>query len=262
MNYLLNVYSPRNINKNKMKKIVLGLLLVVTTISFAQEKVLLRLNYKKGDSYSTKTKLSQVMGAGLMTNNMDIHMDYSITNVTGEVYESEAKFVKYVMDMSQGGMQVSYDSTKSEEELDAAGKMMKTQMDPMLKSTLFIKGDKLGNIIETKAEPTFQGVENFTEQSSGVKYPKEAVSVGYSWNVSKDKDGMNFNFSYKVKEITAKNVVLDVSGKVSGIAEGDIKGEVNIDRESGLSLKSSISMAMKIQGQDLTTNVEITQVKN
>ncbi len=106
-----------------MTKKIIALLLFVSTITLAQEKVLLRLNYEKGDSYTMTMKMAQEMGMGEMTNNMDIQIEYDVTGVSDDTYESSAKITKMVMDMKQGGVNVSYDSTKKDEELDEIGKM-------------------------------------------------------------------------------------------------------------------------------------------
>ena len=238
------------------------LLLFVSTIVVAQEKVLLRLNYEKGDSYTMNMKMAQVMGVGVMTNDMNIKMQYDITNVSKDTYESKAKFTKVTMDMKQGAMQMSYDSTKKDEELDDAGRMMKSQMGPMLEATIFMKGDRLGKVLETKVEPNVQGAGKFSNQSSNVIYPEKEVAVGDTWTMTKNNEGMNLNFIYKVKSITAKNVLLDVSGKVTGVGEGDITGEMEINRKSGVPVESKINMAMKIQGQDLTTSMTVNFDKN
>ena len=96
-------------------------------------------------------KMNQVIGVGLMTNKMNIVMDQSITEVTGDSYSATVKFDKMTMDMSQGGMTVYYDSSKQDSELDEAGKMMKTTMEPMLKTVITMKGNSLGEVLETKA---------------------------------------------------------------------------------------------------------------
>ncbi len=245
-----------------MTKKIIALLLFVSTITLAQEKVLLRLNYEKGDSYTMTMKMAQEMGMGEMTNNMDIQMEYDITNVSKDTYESTAKYTKMAMEMKQGALQMSYDSTKKEEELDEAGKVMRTQMKPMMDAVITMKGDKRGTILESKAEPNFNGSEKITEQSSSVVYPENAVAVGDTWTMTKNQDGMNMDFTYEVKSISSKNVLIDVSGKVTGIAEGDITGAIDIDKKSGLLTESKINMTMKIQGQDFTTNMTMNQFKN
>ncbi|WGH76414.1 DUF6263 family protein [Tenacibaculum tangerinum] len=239
-----------------MKNFLIALLLGVTMISTAQEKVLLRLNYEKGQKYMIDMKMDQDVGAGFMTNNMHIQMKYTITEVSDDTFESSSRITKMVMDMNQAGISVSYDSTKKDEELDETGKMMSSKMKPMLSATIITKGDNLGNVIETKVEPSnVEGADNFTKQAGSIVYPKEAVGVGDTWTATKSEGGMDFVFNYKVASISSKNVFIDISGEVSGIATGDINGSMNIERDSGMALESKISMTMKIQGQDATTNM-------
>ncbi|RSK39048.1 DUF6263 family protein [Mangrovimonas spongiae] len=239
-----------------MKKILLALLLGVTIVGTAQEKVLLRLNYEKGQQYTMDMNMAQVMGVGVMTNDMHIQMKYNITSVSGNTYESSAKITKMAMEMNQSGMSISYDSTKNEDELSETGKMMKSKMDPMLSATIMTKGDDLGNILETTVDPSdIEGAEDFAKQSNNVVYPKEAVGVGDTWTKTTTDGAMNFNFTYKVKSISLKNVLIDISGNVTGAAEGDITGAMDIDRESGMPIESKINMTMTVQGQDATTNM-------
>ena len=239
-----------------MTKKIIVLLLFISTITFAQEKVLLRLNYEKGQKYTMDMKMAQVIGVGVMTNNMHIQMKYNITSVSDDTYESSSKITKMVMDMKQGAVNISYDSSKKDEELDETGKMMKSKMQPMLSATIMTKGDNLGNILETKVEPSnIQGAKDFSKQSSSVIYPKEAVAVGDTWTKTRNDGAMNFSFTYKVKSISEKNVLIDISGKITGAAEGDITGSMDIDRSTGMPSESKINMTMKIQGQDASTNM-------
>ena len=244
-----------------MKKLLAVLLLGLTIVSVGQEKVLLRLNYEKGDVYEMNMKMTQNMGVGVMSMNTTMTMSQEIKDVSDKEYESTMKITKMVMDMSQGGMQMSYDSSKKGEELDQAGKMMKAQMEPMLKATITAKGDKLGKILETKVVPNIPGASDLTKQSSNVTYPEKAVAVGDTWSMIKDSKGMKFNFVYKVTSISSKSVLLNVSGKVEGIATGDITGSMRIDRKSGVPVNSKIDMIIQIQGQELKTNVEMNIVK-
>lgn len=244
-----------------MTKKIIALLLLVTSITFAQEKVLLRLKYEKGDSYTLDMKMSQNMGS-VMSMDMNIAMIQDVKSASSTEYTSEMKITKVVMNMVQQGMPMSYDSTKKAEELDDTGKMMKSQMDPMLKAVITMKGNNLGKVLESKVEPNIPGTSDLANQSSNVVYPEKAVAVGDTWTMSKNNKGMDFNFVYKVKSITSKMVLLDVTGKVAGVAAGDIIGTMNIDKKSGVPTESKIDMKMKLQEQDLKTTINMTMSKN
>ena len=244
-----------------MKNLLLALLLGITMVSVAQEKVLLRLNYEKGDVYEMKMEMSQKMGAGLMSMNTKMTMHQEIKAVSDNTYESDMKITNMVMNVSQGGQLMSYDSSKKEGELSPTDEVMKAQMAPMMKVLITTKGNNLGKVIETKVEPNIPNANNLTEQSSNVVYPEKAVSVGDTWSMNKDANGMKLNFVYKVNSITAKNVLLDISGNVEGVGTGNITGTMNIDKKTGVALTSKIEMLMKVQGQDLTTSMNMSITK-
>ena len=100
-----------------MKRILIALLVITTLSATAQESVLLRLNYTKGDSFLVTTESNQSRGTqgGL---NMKMTMGMIVTEVSEDNIKTESQITAVVMDMMQGGMTMSYDSNKKEEELD------------------------------------------------------------------------------------------------------------------------------------------------
>lgn len=243
-----------------MKKLLFGLLFIATTISMAQESVLLRLNYEKGANYSMQMDMSQNMGGGAMMMNMGMNMYVKVIDVVDGIAQTESGFKRMTMDMSQGGMQMSYDSNKKDDELDDAGKMMKAQMGPMMKVKVFAKTDKFGKVTDTRVEPTIPNADQFN-QSNNIEYPKNAVKVGDTWNVKKDDKGMQMDISYKVLSIDKTKVVLEATGKISGNATGTMKGKFDIERMSGIPLNSTIDMDMTVQGQKMKSTIKATMKK-
>ena len=240
-----------------MKKLLILIVIAFTINTNAQESTLLRLNYKKGDVYETTMNMSQEMGT-VMSMDMTITMNTNITASTADTYVGEMKISGITMDMSQGGMSISYDSSKSDEDLDATGKMMKAQMGPMLQAVITVKGNSLGEVTETTVEPNIPGTSDFANQSNNVVYPEKALRVGDTWTMNKEEKGMNIDFTYKVTSITSTNVLLDVSGKVSGNASGTVTGTMDIDKNSGVPLVAKIDMDLDAQGQKLTTKMVAT----
>ncbi|QXP62492.1 MULTISPECIES: hypothetical protein [unclassified Polaribacter] len=243
-----------------MKKLLILFLAISANLSLAQDAALLRLNYEKGATYDVEMNISQEMGT-VMSMGMLINMDIKVLDVKDDTYDSEMKFTKMTMDMLQGGQAMSFDSTKSDEELDDTGKMMKAQMGPMLSALIYAKGNNLGEILEVKVEPSIPGVEDMAKQSSNVVYPTEAVSVGSTWTMTKEEKGMKMDFLYTVKSISSDKVVLDLSGDVSGMATGKISGNMNIDKASGIPENSTIDMNMSVSGQELKSKITMTMVK-
>lgn len=241
-----------------MKKLFILFLVASTTISFAQETALLRLNYKKGDKYTMNMK--QSMNTAAMANNTDIDMVLEVTDVADNMFTTVTKFAKMKMDMMQGGMQMSYDSSKKDEELDQMGLMLKQQISPMLKTVITTKNDVYGKNVDVQVTPEGPMSEQF-KNSSSVTYPEKAVKVGDTWKNETENQGVKSIVEYKVKEITATKVVLDFSGTLSGVATGTSSGMVEVDRESGALLKSVLKNVLKAGGQDMKMDMEITMTK-
>ena len=208
----------------KMKKVLIALLVITTLSATAQESVLLRLNYTKGDSFLVTTESNQSMGAqGGM--NMKMTMGMIVADVVEENIKTESQITSIVMDMMQGGMTMSYDSNKSDEELDQMGQMLKSQFAPMMEAIIYNTLDYQGNMIDTKLDPAIPGMEQITNRSmNAINYPKEKVSVGSSWSSEDENQGMKMTTKYTVSSIADGLVTLDVSGDMSGAAgTGTIK---------------------------------------
>ena len=246
-----------------MKRILIALLVITSLAVSAQESVLLRLNYTKGDSYLMTVETKQGMGAqgGV---NMKINMGVIVSEVSGDNVKTESKILSVALDMMQGGMAMSYDSNKKDEELDQMGQMLKSQFDPMMNSIIYNSYDKLGNITETKVEPSVPGMNQLTEGSGSVIYPNEKISVGSSWSSNKDNQGTKTTTTYTVSQIKDGIVYLDITGDVSGAegVDGSVKGSSEIEVSTGLAKKTSIEVAILNQGMDITINSNITMTKN
>ena len=245
-----------------MKRILIALLVITSIAVSAQESVLLRLNYTEGDSYLMTVESKQGMGAqgGV---NMKMNMGMIVSEVSGDNVKTESKILSIALDMMQGGMAMSYDSNKKDEELDQMGQMLKSQFDPMMNSIIYNSYDKLGNITETKVEPSVPGMNQLTEASGSVIYPNEKISVGSSWSSNKDNQGMKTTTTYTVSQIKDGIVYLDITGNVSGAAaSGSVKGSSEIEVSTGLAKKTSIEVAISNQGMDITINSNITMTKN
>ena len=243
-----------------MKKVLIALLVITTLSATAQESVLLRLNYTKGDSFLVTTESNQSRGTqgGL---NMKMTMGMIVTEVSEDNIKTESQITAVVMDMMQGGMTMSYDSNKKEEELDQMGQIMKSQFDPMMKSTIYTSQDRMGNMIETKVEPSIPGMEQLTTSSNTINYPKEKVTVGSSWTSEENNQGMTMSTTFTVSSIANGVVTLDVSGKVSGAGTGSIKGKTTVDISSGVPTSATLEVTISAQGMDITATTNTTTTK-
>ncbi|MDB4036730.1 DUF6263 family protein [Polaribacter sp.] len=243
-----------------MKKLLFLFLLVTTINATSQEYVLLRANYKKGDVLEVKMEQSQNMGAkgGV---DMKMSMDMIVTSKDGDMLTTESKIKSINMNMLQGGMAMSYDSSMKVEDLDEMGKMMKQQFDPMMKSTIIAKVNNRGEILETKVEPSNPAMDQLTAQAKGIIYPNEEVSVGTSWSDVTSQQGMSVTSIYTVSKIENGKVYINITGAVTGMGEGDIKGDLVVDIETGIQDSASSEMAINAGGMDMKISTKTTTSK-
>ena len=246
-----------------MKKVLIALFVITTLSVTAQESVLLRLNYTKGDSFLVTTESNQSMGSqGGM--NMKMTMGMIVADVAEENIKTESQITSIVMDMMQGGMTMNYDSNKSDEELDQMGQMLKSQFAPMMEAVVYNTLDYQGNMIDTKFEPAIPGIEQMINNRAmnAINYPKEKVSVGSSWTSENENQGMKMTTKYTVSSISGGVVTLDVSGDMTGAAgTGTIKGKTTIEISSGISKNSETEITMATQGMNITGTTKITVSK-
>ena len=244
-----------------MKKVLIALLVITTLSVTAQESVLLRLNYTKGDSFLVTTESNQSMGSqGGM--NMKMTMGMIVADVEQDNIKTESQITSIVMDMMQGGMTMSYDSNKNDEELDQMGQMLKSQFAPMMESVIYYTLDSQGNVIDTKLDPAIPGMEQMTNRAmSTINYPKEKVSVGSSWTSENENQGMKMTTKYTVSSIADGFITLDVSGDMSGAGTGTIKGKTTVEISSGISNNSETEITIATQGMNITGTTKITVSK-
>ncbi|MEQ6124763.1 hypothetical protein AAON49_11210 [Pseudotenacibaculum sp. MALMAid0570] len=240
-----------------MKKIVLLLLAFSSFVAFSQE-VTLKLNYKKGDSYSIKVEMNQnlgLMGGMKMTANMNM----KIVDVSAENITSEAKIKRMVVDVLQGGSTVSFDSDNVDEN-DSDQKMMKQQFDPMMAAVITQVMDRRGKLVSFKTEPTVPGMDNFGQQS---EYPKKALKVGSTWDTEvTDNNAGTVKMSYKVSKITKTTLFADITGSASALPGSKITGMLEVDIASGNPNKMNVLIATDVQGSKITVETKVTTTKN
>ena len=242
-----------------MKRIVLIVSIAFTTLSIAQEAVKLRLNYKSGDQYLMEMSMKQ--DSPVMAMNMTMNSTVAIKGTKGTNYLSEMKFTKIAMDMMQGGMQMSVSTEDKDEDLDAMGMQVKSQLSQMLAVIISTESDKRGNVLTTEISPNLPGVNQVTNQAGSIVYPEKALRVGDTWTDEKSEQGVVTKTTYKMVSISKDLVVLDVTGILSGTSKGTITGGVEVDRKSGVPTSSTTKIEMDVQGISMEMAVHITMKK-
>ena len=243
-----------------MKKLIF-LLVAFCTIHVHAQEVLLRYNSKEGDTYKMEMKVKQEVGT-FMAQTTETTMIMKTISVTDTTIVNEMKIDKMSMDMIQGQNIINYDSTKSDEELDETGKMMKAQLAPVLSAVITTTQDKLGNVKGVSVDPNIPQAAQMTNQSSNTVFPEEAVTIGSTWSDTREENGMNIKTNYTVSSIDANYIDLDITGDVTGMGNGKLSGKMKLTISSGIPVNSSMQMDLNIQGMDSKMSVEVSFTKS
>lgn len=232
------------------KTILLALILVANASVFAQKEVVLKYNYKKGDTYAMELSFKQDMGV-MGSTNMEMKAKVNVLERSKQAFKLSNKIGRIKANISQGGKMVNYDSNTKDSDLDEEGKKMKAQFASALKTTSYTTFDSNGKILDVTVEPSIPGVSQSSNQSLMIfsVFPKEAVKVGSSWTNEQDIQGMKLKMTYTVKQITNKSVITSISGNISimGIS-GKITGNATFDRNTGNTDHMKMNTSVSMQG--------------
>ncbi len=239
-----------------MKKISLFIAFVLSVQILAQEKVTLRANYKKGDKFTVQMNFGMTSIGAMLNNNTT--MEQEVTDFSNGVYTMTSKISKISMNMMRGEMKASYDSAAKDEDLDQRGKQIKQQFAPAFKLAIISKNNVYGKVISIDVKPSSSplAIQYKNQLNNSVAFPEKAVGVGDTWQTKINANGLKTNITYTVKSISLKEVIVEINGKTSGIAEGVSKGSMTIDRTLGIPVKSKINIVEKAEGQEAKTTVE------
>lgn len=244
-----------------MKRFIVALFIMMVTSVSAQESVLLRANYTKGDKYEITIEQTQNMGlqGGV---NMTLTLDMTVTDVYKDSLISEAKITSVKMDMmDQSGTDIAYDSSQPSSELGEGAKMMKAQLDPMLNTLLITTMTKRGKNLGVVVDPPNTMMSQFVNNSNGIIFPEEKVSVGSTWENENKNMGLVLTQVYKVTKIENGTMYVDISGSVSGKGQGDVIGRTEIDIESGIQKMLENSVRVSAFGAEVTVSSKVTTIR-
>ena len=244
-----------------MRKIVLALMLIVSSVCVAQdETVLLRVNYNEGDQYKMVMTMNQNLTSAGMKTNTSMEMLMDIIGEEDDEYSTKMKFTRIVMDILQGGSHMRYDSNEKDKDLDESSKQLEAQLLPMLQIAVFSRQNKLGKIFDVVVKPNVPNAEQYSNSNS-IEFPEEVVKVGSSWSTEKMNQGLKSLLKYTVTEINETTVTAKISGKFEGVAGGEINGEVELDRDSGIQNKMILIFDLKGNGESMKINIKVTMEK-
>ena len=246
-----------------MKKLILStlLLLGVMTSVFAQEKYDLRLNLKKGQTFTYQMTLNNPMTISVMGQQMEIKQNQTIT-YTYKVLD--VKDGNYLMEYNIDRVQVSSSSMGQEMNVDTDSEAkdgITTQMRKMVNT-------KITQWVDAKfkplGEPEGELVDDLVKKGilsmsmSPAFFPAEPIAPGESFTVNSPLfTGENADTQYEgvvtLVAVSDTDYTLRANGKttttVEGlVVEGNGINNIVLDRKTGMVKNTFGTMALKGSG--------------
>ena len=275
-----------------MKRLFLPFLLLTVLASSAQ-KVSSKIALQKGQKIEVVTNMNatteMMMGA---SSNSSVSTElYEVKDATNGTATLERSMKKLKMNLSVMGQEKSIDSdnpedlkgmlgepikellnTKNEFTIDGGGKIVSVKgADKKKKSDngmmgMFMQQMNLGAGIPLEGKPSFFKV-----------LPDYEVGKGDTWSDTMAVEGNVMNTSYKVKDITESEIIVDYisDGRIdtkqdmmgmSVAVKGNVKtnGAITLDRATGLLKQKTVTniteTASNLNGQEMNINSKSTSV--
>lgn len=272
------MYITNNLNM-KQKLLTCTALLSISLFIFScggGDTADLKLNVAKGDVYACKVKMDMKITTSAMGMNMNIDqlMEIDQTLSVDDVASSgnvtftnvmERFYMKQSMPMMGMPINIEFDTDKPDKG-GAMGESMAKYFSKMKGLTYQMEMDSQGKLLSSNMEEVYKklGLDSLSQQGGGgnnsgntadqymSQLPDKPVKKGDSYTVettASDMSPLAMKNTYTVKDITADVVTLEVKseflpgGEVSGIKmdiKGDQTGVVEIDRKTGMTIKSEI----------------------
>lgn len=269
---------------------------ILFLFSCGGEGVNLSFKVKQGDTYDCEVKMDQKISTSLMGMNMNIDQQMEISQTlqvdgileNGNILLNNTMnrfFIKQSMPMMGMPIDIEFDTDKPEK-AGAMGESMGQYFSKMKGMSYLLELDTTAKLIKSNMEEVMAklGLDSLNTQggnNSGgnnadqylVQLPSKALKKGDSYEIITDNPGTPFGTknTYTVKEIRADIVVFDLKSEFltsgeqkDGVEVSDIKGEqtgtVEIDRATGMTLKSEISQTieMKVSAQGMKVPMKTT----
>ncbi|HEY0040023.1 MAG TPA: DUF6263 family protein [Flavisolibacter sp.] len=275
-----------------MKRLFLPFLLLTVLASSAQ-KVSSKIALQKGQKIEVVTNMNatteMMMGA---SSNSSVSTElYEVKDATNGTATLERSMKKLKMNLSVMGQEKSIDSdnpedlkgmlgepikellnAKNEFTIDGGGKIVSVKgADKKKKSDngmmgMFMQQMNLGAGIPVEGKPSFFKV-----------LPDYEVGKGDTWSDTIAVEGNVMNTSYKVKDITESEIIVDYisDGRIdtkqdmmgmSVVVKGNVKtnGAITLDRATGLLKQKTVTniteTASNLNGQEMNINSKSTSV--
>ena len=246
-----------------MKKLILStlLLLGVMTSVFAQEKYDLRLNLKKGQTFTYQVTLNNPMTISMMGQKMEIKQNQTI-NYTYKVLD--VKDGNYQMEINIDRIQISSSSMGQEMNIDTDSEAKDEITTRMRK----IVNQKVTQWVDAKYNPIGElegdAVDDFVKKGivsmamSPAFFPAEPIAQGESFTVSRPLfTGDNADEQYEgvvtLVAVSDTDYTFRANGKTTAnfeglVIEGNGIDNIVLDRKTGMIKNTFGTMALKGSG--------------
>ena len=260
-------------------KIALPILLVfigfiAMSFTTGNDRVVLRVNVQKGQSYTMRGKINQLMAINAQGMNMSVpqtiemRQSISIEKVNGENITALSTIEAFKLTMTQMGMKLTYDSEHPENN----SPMLAGQTGEIDKSI----GKKFTSVYNNRGELIqSEEIASSINSQAGIiiPFPEEPVHVGSQWTQDTTMSINNIDMkavnTYTVSEITKKTVTLTQTTTMKGDSESmamdmNMSGEgtITISRATGLvtktTSKTNCSMTIEEQGMKMPMTMTMT----
>ena len=255
-----------------MKKFILHtlLLLGVMTSVFAQEKYDLRLNLKKGQTFTYQVTLNNPMTISMMGQQMEIKQNQTIT-YTCKVLD--VKDGNYLMETNLDRMQVSTSSMGQEMNLDTDSdakdeittqtrKMVNTKITQWVDAKFKPLGEPEGELVDDLVKKGILSMSMFPSF-----FPAEPIAPGESFTVNSPLfAGENADTQYEgvvtLVAVSDTDYTFRANGKttttVEGlVVEGNAINNIVLDRKTGMIKNTFGTMALKGSGNVQGVQAEV-----
>lgn len=256
----------------------------------------LSLNLKKGDVFETQTTIRQEVTTSTLGMNinvdqtMEVYQKLTVKDAANGENTIESKTTRFVMkqNMPMMGMPINMEyDTDNPEKGGALGESMEPYFSLMKDLTYTIVLDNKGKMLRSDMEQVYKnlGLDSLSKQGGKNKnegnaeqylnqLPDKPIKKGDTYQTEQKNTGAGFGLknTYTVKEIKADKVILDIKSEFlpadsdNPLMQVEIKGEqtgtAEIDRKTGMTLKSEISqnldMVITSMGMKMPTKTKGT----
>ncbi|HYG16542.1 MAG TPA: DUF6263 family protein [Bacteroidia bacterium] len=232
---------------------LLAAILLFAGCKSSDKPVLLRLNMKKGETFTLISKISTDVQSMSLNTEEVIKLSVDSADNNEMVLVGDVISIKSESDMM--GEKESYNSDKKTEEMTADELEMHGEFTKILNSNFHFKVNNRGQLtrgMTYQDGQTLASEENpFDLDNFFISFPEKEIKVGDTWEEEKTSAFLDIKsvFVYKIKEINNNEVIISVTkniGPIKGINQGNTAtGDYIIDRSTGRLLKGSLVMQMQ-----------------